>query len=216
MGDKSEEEEESLDFTSPKFDPLKALYSKNVRLPIPNAPVLDNIHKYRSSLNPREKKRSEKVDKDNEPGPSSEEQPERRFLPHQVPIPNVRPHRDTRNVLSRMKNMTGPLSVLWECMERRVRIKVFTRNMVFFYCVAFLAAFDKHWNLALEDVREVWTRRKRNKVPALGEPSAVNKKELQPRVVVLRTDRKNEVCERHVNQLLLRGEHVALISVLDS
>jgi len=36
------------------------------------------------------------------------------------------------------------------------------------YCVAFLAAFDKHWNLALEDVREVWTRRKRNKVPALG------------------------------------------------
>ncbi|KDR22881.1 hypothetical protein L798_14734 [Zootermopsis nevadensis] len=124
MGDKSEEEEESLDFTSPKFDPLKALYSKNVRLPIPNAPVLDNIHKYRSSLNPREKKRSEKVDKDNEPGPSSEEQPERRFLPHQVPIPNVRPHRDTRNVLSRMKNMTGPLSVLWECMERRVRIKV--------------------------------------------------------------------------------------------
>jgi hypothetical protein len=36
------------------------------------------------------------------------------------------------------------------------------------YCVAFLAAFDKHWNLALEDVREVWTRRKRRKVPALG------------------------------------------------
>ena len=36
------------------------------------------------------------------------------------------------------------------------------------YCVAFLAAFDKHWNLALEDVREVWTRRKRSKVPALG------------------------------------------------
>jgi len=36
------------------------------------------------------------------------------------------------------------------------------------YCVAFLAAFDKHWNLVLEDVHEVWTRRKRNKVPALG------------------------------------------------
>lgn len=36
------------------------------------------------------------------------------------------------------------------------------------YCLAFLAAFDKHWNLALEDVREVWTRRKRSKVPALG------------------------------------------------
>jgi hypothetical protein len=61
MAEGSEYVDESLDFTSPKFDPLKALYSKNVRLPVPNAPVLDNIHKYRSSLNPREKKKSAKV-----------------------------------------------------------------------------------------------------------------------------------------------------------
>lgn len=49
-------------------------------------------------------------------------------------------------------------------------LQVFTRDMAGLrgYCVAFLAAFDKHWNLALEDVREVWTRWKRNKVPALG------------------------------------------------
>jgi hypothetical protein len=57
MADGKEEEDEALDFTSPKFNPLKALYSKNVRLPIENAPVLDNIHKYRSSLNLREKKK---------------------------------------------------------------------------------------------------------------------------------------------------------------
>jgi hypothetical protein len=47
-----------------------------------------------------------------------------------------------------------------------------------------------------------------------GEPSAVGRV-LQPRVVVLRTERKSEVCERYVNQLLVRGEHVALISVLE-
>ncbi|XP_023717077.1 U7 snRNA-associated Sm-like protein LSm11 [Cryptotermes secundus] len=214
MADGKEEEDEALDFTSPKFNPLKALYSKNVRLPIENAPVFDNIHKYHSSLNPREKKK--KVDKDSEPGPSSEEQPVRRFLPHQQPVRNPRPQRDTRNVLTRMENATGPLSLLWDCMERRVRIKVLTRHMAGMrgYCVAFLAAFDKQWNLALEDVREVWTRRKRRKVPALGEPSAVSRAVLQPRVVVLRTERKSEVCERHVNQLLVRGEHVVLISVL--
>jgi hypothetical protein len=57
MADGKEEEDEMLDFTSSKFNPLKALYSRNVRLPIENAPVLDNIHKYRSSLNPREKKK---------------------------------------------------------------------------------------------------------------------------------------------------------------
>lgn len=36
------------------------------------------------------------------------------------------------------------------------------------YVLAYLIAFDKHWNLALEEVTEVWTRRKKRKVPALG------------------------------------------------
>jgi hypothetical protein len=58
---KFEDEVEVLDFMSPKFNPLKALYSKNVRLPIPNAPVLDNIHKYRSALNRPAKKQSAQV-----------------------------------------------------------------------------------------------------------------------------------------------------------
>jgi hypothetical protein len=61
MATESEEEAEVLDFMSPKFDPLKALYSKNVRLPIPNAPILDNIHKYRSALNRPAKTQSPKV-----------------------------------------------------------------------------------------------------------------------------------------------------------
>ena len=49
-------------------------------------------------------------------------------------------------------------------------LQVFIRDMAGIrgYCLAFVAAFDKHWNLALEDVREVWTRKKKNKVPALG------------------------------------------------
>jgi len=47
-----------------------------------------------------------------------------------------------------------------------------------------------------------------------GEPIAVTSSVMQPRVVVLRTERKTEVCERHVNQLLVRGEYLALISVL--
>ncbi|XP_069677603.1 U7 snRNA-associated Sm-like protein LSm11 isoform X1 [Periplaneta americana] len=212
----ADDDDESLSLTSPKLDALKALYSKaKVRLPNPNAPIHDNIHKYRSSLNPREKKVKTKVEKDDEPGPSASGLPKRRFLPHQEPIYAPRPQRSMHNVLSRMENITGPLAILKKCMDQRVRIKVFTRDMIGLrgYCIAFLAAFDKHWNLALEDVREVWTRRKRNKVPALGEPSAVRQMVKQPRVVVLKNERKKEVCERHIGQLLVRGEQVALISV---
>jgi small nuclear ribonucleoprotein (snRNP)-like protein len=36
------------------------------------------------------------------------------------------------------------------------------------HCLAFVAAFDKLWNLALEDVEEVWTRKIKRKTPALG------------------------------------------------
>ncbi|KAL1132023.1 hypothetical protein AAG570_011633 [Ranatra chinensis] len=73
-----------------------------------------------------------------------------------------------QNVFTRMEQMSGPLALLRDCMERRVRIKVFTRsvNGIRGHCIAFVAAFDKMWNLALEDVREVWTRKiKRKSVP---------------------------------------------------
>nr|CAD7202175.1 unnamed protein product [Timema douglasi] len=47
---------------------------------------------------------------------------------------------------------------------------VYIRNMkgIRGYCIAFVAAFDKHWNLALEDVTEVWTRPVKRKAVALG------------------------------------------------
>jgi hypothetical protein len=61
MATESEEELKALDFVSTKFDPLKALNSKNVRLPFPKAPVLDNVHKYRLALNHHANKQSAKV-----------------------------------------------------------------------------------------------------------------------------------------------------------
>lgn len=38
--------DESLDLTSPMLDPLKALYSSRVKVPIPNAVTLDNLAQY--------------------------------------------------------------------------------------------------------------------------------------------------------------------------
>ena len=33
---------------------------------------------------------------------------------------------------------------------------------------AYIAAFDRHWNLALEDCLETWSRKVKRKAPALG------------------------------------------------
>lgn len=38
--------DDTLDLTSNQFNPYKALYSKNVPLPNPSAPVLDNLTKF--------------------------------------------------------------------------------------------------------------------------------------------------------------------------
>lgn len=37
-----------------------------------------------------------------------------------------------------------------------------------------------------------------------------------PKIVVLKKEKGFETCERYVNQMLMRGEHVAFISVLDT
>lgn len=50
MADESSEtSDESLDATSDKFDPLKALYSFKMRLPSSDAPIYDNVSKYESA-----------------------------------------------------------------------------------------------------------------------------------------------------------------------
>jgi hypothetical protein len=51
MADESSEtSDESLDATSERFDPLKALYSSKVRLPSSEAPIYDNVAKFENVL----------------------------------------------------------------------------------------------------------------------------------------------------------------------
>ncbi|XP_049857173.1 U7 snRNA-associated Sm-like protein LSm11 isoform X3 [Schistocerca gregaria] len=154
------------------------------------------------------------VPKETEPSTSGE----RKFLPHQMPVSAPRFKRPGRTVLTRMESVKGPLAVLRECVNSQIRIKVVTRSMngIRGYCEAFVVAFDRHWNLALKDIREVWTRKKKAKVPSIG--SCGTLVESTPAtgrtVLVLKSGKKEELLERHVPQLLLRGEHVAIISVL--
>lgn len=49
MAESSDTSDESLDATSEKFDPLKALYSTKVKLSS-SAPIYDNIAKFESIL----------------------------------------------------------------------------------------------------------------------------------------------------------------------
>ncbi|XP_043274659.1 U7 snRNA-associated Sm-like protein LSm11 [Venturia canescens] len=210
--------DESLDLSSKKFDPVKALYSQKLVIPMPSAPVYDNLSKYESVLTgsaagpSKAKEKSSEADKG--------DAPKRKFLPHQGPV-QAR-NRDgwtgagEKNILGKMKNTLGPLSMMYECMEKKTRVKVYTRSArgVRGFVEAYVAAFDKHWNLALQDCLEVWTRKVKRKAPALGLPEVVKfevRDEDVPKVIVKDSNGKEETLERHVPQMLLRGEQIAII-----
>ncbi|KAG6801983.1 U7 snRNA-associated Sm-like protein LSm11 [Apis mellifera caucasica] len=210
--------DESLDVKSVKFDPLKALYSTKIKLSGTKAPIYDNVSKFEAVMSGLSKQ-----SKKNDPTTDAKqgECSRQRFLSHQEPVVNKKKIEkrdwiaDGRNVLSKMQRTFGPLGMLHEYMENRTRIKVYTRNArgIRGHVEAYVAAFDKHWNLALEDCFEIWTRKVKRKAPALGIPSDVSMmdEETAPKVIVRKIEGKMETLERHVPQMLLRGEQVAII-----
>ncbi|CAH0559509.1 unnamed protein product [Brassicogethes aeneus] len=214
-----------LDFFSEKFDPLLALATPNLKIPVPTAKCHDNIGKLKCVLEERDGDKQKpavarKRDVRPEAGSSkSFVESGRRFLPHQMPIKSTTV-KIRNNIFTRMENMEGPLSLLKKCMDERIKTKIWTRHGFGLrgYCIAYIVAFDKHWNLALEDVTEVWTKSIKHKVPAnlddLDKKRRFRVEARPPKVEVLKTTKKFQVCKRHLDQVMMRGEHVVTICLL--
>jgi len=138
------------------------------------------------------------------------------------------PRKRPNNVLTWMEKQTqGPMSVLQKCVENQTRVKVLTRklNGVRGTCTGILIAFDKHWNLAMADVDETYSR-PRHRKPEYDNgkkiPVKNTNKDIDDTVLpvekmgesvirVVKTRRNTQQCQRHIPQLVLRGEQVILI-----
>lgn len=78
-----------------------------------------------------------------------------------------------RTVVARMSEISksrGPLSRIATFCHRKQRVKVYTRSAVSVrgHCEGYISAFDKHWNLVMDDVDEIWTRKNKYKSLAIG------------------------------------------------
>ena len=214
--DSSSSSESEIDAGSSSFSALKALYSPNMGLD-PEAPVFDNVDKFVSVCMEKQQGNNKKKQAKEETVPPMT----RSFLPSQMPVPGK--SKNLPNLLkamSRFAEAGGPLSLLSKCVGEAKRVRVVTRGVrgLRGHCTGVPVAFDKHWNLALVDVDERFVRKRRRKCPVAPETRSQWVGEEEERVgssvvrVVLRR-RNTEVCERHVTQVVLRGEHVALVSV---
>ncbi|XP_013166668.1 PREDICTED: U7 snRNA-associated Sm-like protein LSm11 isoform X1 [Papilio xuthus] len=233
-GDSSTSDSE-ISACSSKFDPVKTLYSSRTLVPVENAPMYNSVDQFEASLQSKNtivpvghselvrQQKEEKEKRQNEEARQLAEANRQRFAKYEAPTPRrPPPARTSKNVLHRIQDIDGPLAVLKQCVDQRLRVKVITRGAAGLRgeLHANLIAFDKQWNLALTDVLEIWHKRavtKRKIPPAVGAPVDKGTAAAMypvPKVTEKPIGKGVWECRRHVPQLMVRGEHIVLINLV--
>jgi len=214
-----------------------------------------NRDKYRSSGDSRRRRDSRSPPRHRSsrrspsPGPSrgrTSPQPPRdpRNLPEAFGRPETAIRADDDlNILQRMRTAykDSPLEDLSHCVDEKRKVKVWTRNYkeVRGVMTGYLLAFDKHWNLVLRDIDEVFLQPKKVKIPFLREvglnenlpdiPAKVPKEKKGESAPVQkeateksgekkkkrRKKAKSSSERRHVDKLFIRGDNVVMVCPID-
>lgn len=121
-----------------------------------------------------------------------------------------------------METPKGPLCLLQKFKSEKTKVKVYTRKEhgIRGFIIGTIVAFDKHYNLALTDCTETWTRRKfkfseaKTSLPNPPKDCSELLKKLGieiPEINVKSLNRKYVECTRKIGQLMVRGEDVILV-----
>ncbi|PVD39361.1 hypothetical protein C0Q70_01991 [Pomacea canaliculata] len=129
------------------------------------------------------------------------------FKEDKGPVGHIHRSRKQRiNVITQMENgfQQGPLSVLRRSVMEKLKVHVWTRSVrnIRGICTGFVVAFDKHMNMALMDVDEIYRK-----------PVGKHKKE--SKVSKLLGVKTRKLLCRHLNQVLLRGDHVVAVALAE-
>lgn len=83
---------------------------------------------------------------------------------------NRKPRRTVLKRMSEISKSVGPLSRIATLCHRKQRAKVYIRSAVSVrgHCEGYIIAYDKHWNLVMDDVTEVWTKKNKCKSLLIG------------------------------------------------
>ena len=212
-----------LDLTCNDFDPVSILSmntSSEVLLINPfikNSPLLDNVAKFRSLLpdcDPQKLYISKNRPKVNLSSTSSSSR---------ATLTSKQKHLPALTSLVAIFEHSGPLSLLYLIHKKRQRIRIMVRyvDCIRGTLTGFLLAFDKHMNMILRDVDEVYSSR----VTKVLNGKGLSKAELElkrrecltsgeGKVTGLRSSKAQQqvkIKRRYCKQMLVRGDNVVMI-----
>ncbi|XP_022785698.1 uncharacterized protein LOC111326036 [Stylophora pistillata] len=245
--------DDKLDFLSSKFDPLKALYNRNLQPPILNIKVFNNLVEYAvaikegktksttvstrnkaqsvKSLAPHAASRTKNLKPEYKPaekevlqerlkaiaeskactaedrktgmkmGGRLEDTKLREFMLAEETFKAQQRKKKRMDVIQKMEDLRqGPFRILHTCLTERRRIQVWTRRYKGLRSVlaGYLVAFDKHMNLALFDVDEVYTLEER--VERQESPEKTKKKKKRMKKTA------NALLENEITEEIMKSE----------
>lgn len=203
-----------LDFSSPNFDPVAALAASddnavakaNPWFLMQGGPILDHVDQFRTHL------------------PSCD--PLRR-LP--VVASRKRGREENSSADSRPKKLSafaalaadhekGPLSLLHTAFVKRHRVRVVIRyvNGIRGTLTGYLLAFDKHFNMLLRDVDEVYSPRNVSTAPSLSNVERELQRRQSATTVSNLGNGEWSVRQRHMKQMMVRGDNVVIVYKAES
>eukprot|EP01018_Ginkgo_biloba_P033996 Gb_34777 [translate_table: standard] len=158
----SEEFPSHLDFLSPDFDPLEALQTEGLQPPNPRVRPLDNLNRCRHILPQEVPESIVNVEHRSRTAESIEAQERAKARSSLLLEKAAEKARQVKIFDMLADKAKGPMSFLSVCYKERGRVQVWTRHThgVRGNLIGFLKAFDRHLNMILQDVEEVYTVRR--------------------------------------------------------
>ena len=177
--------------------------SHQVKIPFPNAKVFNNLAEYYSKTLAKKKNEAEQNVEEKQDismrlmnTPGSSRFADFKFKRDNNIIQSKKPKKIITNVIEKMTNATGPLSILYRSISKQINILVRRRKMStlreerFSWITGQLIAFDRHINLALTNVIEQYRYKSNNS-----------------------TVTKGVLIRKFSRQLFVRGDNIVLVTI---
>ncbi|KAI2805486.1 hypothetical protein RDWZM_008742 [Blomia tropicalis] len=189
-----------IDLADEVIDPNEVLFNDNVvvNVPAPEAKTFNNLAEYYSKT--FGKKNEEKFEQNINERLNTASTSMERFANFKLKqndeteVPRMK--RRTKSnlcIFDKMNQSTGPLSILYRSMGKQLKIFVRRRKICsskeerFSWLTAHLVAFDRHLNLALQDVVETFSHQLNSK--------------------------HSVMIQKRTRQMLIRGDNVVLVTI---